>query len=275
MALVIFLSSRGNDAAFDTSRKQADGIAAKVLTYISLPVRGLENLVSDVRGRFIAHSENERLKAEIARLSDIEARAKVMTIKLSRLENILNVDVGSGIPEQKIAARAVSEIDGPFVRSALINVGHKDGVSEGDAVMTIHGLYGHIVRAGNQSARVLKLEDLNSRIAVMSERTQSRAILVGTNSEIAELAFTSIESDWQDGDKIITSGDDGTLPMGLPVGELQIKENGDLQVILFVNQAFVDWVWVYPYEKMPKPEVDPFEDPEAKEEPAANEALPQ
>ena len=90
----------------------------------------------------------------------------------------------SDIPAQKIVARSVSETNGPFAHSALINAGAAKGAAKGHAVMTVDGLYGHVVRVGQNSARVLLLNDLNSRISVMSHRSQSRAILVGNNKDL-------------------------------------------------------------------------------------------
>lgn len=257
ISLVLYLASVGNDQAFKDTRSNVEGVGAKALTYLTLPFRGLENLSADIVSRWNAHAENEQLRKEVSRLADAEARLNNLNVKLSRFETILNVESRSEIPEQKVAARAVSENDGPFAKTALINVGARQGVSDGDAVMTVDGLYGHIIRTGNSSSRVLKLEDLNSRISVMSKSNQARAILIGDNSKNPTLSYVAEDSDWQDGDEIITSGDDGVLPMGLPIGSVFLTPSGDWKVRLFVNRNFVDWVWVYPYEPISTPEEDP------------------
>ena len=257
ISLVLYLASVGNDDAFKESRSHVEGIGARILTYLTLPARGAEKLIGDVQKRWNAHAENERLREDVSRLADTEARLNDLQFKLSRFETILNVEAGSDIPEQKVAARAVSENDGPFAKTALINVGVNQGVGNGDAVMTVDGLYGHIIRAGNTSSRVLKLEDLNSRVSVMSKSNQARAILIGDNSRHPTLSYVAEDSDWKDGDVVITSGDDGVLPMGLPVGSVFLGANGDKKVRLFANRNFIDWVWVYPYERIISPEADP------------------
>ena len=98
--------------------------------------------------------------------------------------------------------------------------------------MTVDGLYGHVIRVGKKSSRVLKLEDLNSRIAVMSKRSQSRAILIGDNSRVPVLSYVIDAADWVDGDVVITSGDDGVLPLGLPVGAVRVADDGSYLVDL-------------------------------------------
>jgi len=262
LSTLIYVINLGNDEAFRKTRTSAEGIGATIMTYLTLPVRGFENFAGDIKGRLNAHAENDRLKQEVSRLSDAEARANALAVKLSQFQKILNVDVDSGVPDIKIAARAVSETDGPFARTALINVGVKKGVSKGDAVMTVDGLFGHVVRVGNRSARVLKLEDLNSRIAVMSKETQARAILSGDNTAFPQLSYVAREGDWMDGNTVITSGDDGLLPTGLPIGTVISDGGSEKRVQLFANRNFADWVWVYPYDQVKTPEEDPAAEPE-------------
>lgn len=261
-ALLVFFAGQANDRVLDGTKTQAESAVSPLMTYVTMPVRGFENFVTDLRERGRAHTENQRLKSELARLSDIEARANALAIKLSRFETILNVDVSSGIPEQKIAARAVMENNGPFVRSSLLNAGSAKGIQKGYAVMTVDGLLGHVVRVGQNSARVLRLEDLNSRISVMSVRSQSRAILTGDNSRNPKLSFLTETSDWTEGDVVITSGDDGVLPPGLPIGYVLAQENDVFPVDLYVNDNHVDWVWVYPHDPVSAPEDDPILEPE-------------
>ncbi len=256
-AVVLFFFGLGKDDFLEDTKANSESIVSPVVSALSMPVRGFENAVEGVRNRTRAHRENARLKQELAQLRDVEARANAMAIKLSRFESILNVDGTSGIPEQKIAARAVSEKDGPFVRSVLINAGAAKGIKPGHAVMTEDGFLGHVIRVGNRSARVLHAEDLNSRIAVMSERSQSRAIMSGQNNANPVLSFVADDDGWRAGDRVITSGDEGVLPFGLPIGEVKEDRSGRLVVELFANRKKIDWIWVYPFEPILAPELDP------------------
>lgn len=256
--IILFLVGQGRQNHFSNFRATVQDTTSPVMTFVSMPVRGFENFISEWGERSKAHEENQHLKAELARLRDIEAHANSLAFKISRFETILNVDTSSDIPDHKIAARAVTELNGPFVRSILINAGANKNIEVGNAVMTVDGLLGHVVQVGNRSARVLRLEDLNSRISVMSARSQARAILRGNNSAFPTLSFIAESADWDNGDEVVTSGDAGVLPMGLPVGKLTMNEQGDMTVSLFVNKNYVDWVWVYPYNELLKPEDDPL-----------------
>ncbi len=259
LSVILFFSSQGREDTLQKARQAVQDGSSPVMTYLTMPVRGFENMLDNIRARSQVHAENKRLKQELSRMRDIEARANSLAFKLSRFETILNADTQSDIPDRKIAARAVSEYNGPFAKSILINAGADKGVTKGDAVMTVDGLLGHVVRVGRNSSRVLHIEDLNSRISVMSERSRGRAILTGNNTAYPVLSFVAETADWQAGDRVVTSGDGGVLPPGLPIGELKPKADGTMSVDVYVNRGQVDWVWVYPYNPIAKPEVEDAE----------------
>jgi len=266
---LVFLVSSKNDASNvekiktrtskSASKSTTMRIADKVivpLTLMTMPLRGGEKMVEDVRQRSEVFEENKRLKTLVAQLSDSQMRANALAMKIKRFENLLSADAGIDIPVKKIAGRIVSEHNGPFARSALLNVGAVSGVRVGHSVMTENGLYGHVVAIGNRSSRVLLLQDINSRIAVMSPRSEARAIMIGSNVEQPTLSFVARDADWQDGDTIVTSGDEGVLPRGLPVGVVKQRGPEKRNVILDTVGRPVDWVWVYPYTPVKAPEED-------------------
>ncbi len=268
IAFLFLLSSRGGDngvetvastAAHSAPKSPSMGIADKIivpLAVMTMPFRGVEKMIGEGRARSDVYAENARLKARLSQLSDAEMRANALAMKIKRFETLLSADVGLDIPAQKIAGRVVSENNGPFARSALLNVGTNAGVRNGHAVMTEQALYGHIVAVGKRSSRVLLLEDINSRIAVMSPRSEARAIMVGTNTVEPKLLFVARDADWKDGDVIVTSGDEGVLPRGLPVGVMKQRGADKRGVVLSSLGQAVDWVWVYPFEPIQTPEQD-------------------
>lgn len=264
VSVLLILVSRSDNAAFEKPRAVIDGLMAPIVGVVSKPIRGAENIGKTLKERSTAIEQNKTLRAEVARLQDVEIRADAMQIKINRFEEILQSDIIDDIPTNKIPARAVTEAHGPFVRSALLNVGAIHGVEKGHAVMTTRGLYGHIIRRGQNSSRALLVNDLNSRIAVMSKRSGARAILTGDNSNRPVLAFIAPEADWKIGDRVVTSGDEGVLPMGLPVGVVESEVADRFVISVFSQSEPVDWVWVYPFTPITPPEdKNENEEPEA------------
>lgn len=255
MLLLILLSAllliTQREAALErrTTPLLASDIQAPVAAWLGSPFRQLEGAVEDAEEGRRALEENKALRAELAFLRAENNRLVAMRDRLQRLEDLLGVEQTADIPETRIAVRAVSDPSSPFVRSLLIGAGQASGVREGQAVLSDAGMIGHVVSAGRQSARVLRIDDLNSRVAVMSRRSGARAILAGSNTARPSLAFISDVDGWAEGDHVVTSGDDGQLPQGLPIGVV----DPDGLVSLDFNADPVDWVFVLPY----TPPVDP------------------
>ncbi len=249
--------NRGEDRQASKLETATQSGVAPLAEFLSVPLRGIEDFFGSFTDRAFAFEENERLKAEVSVLRDRQARYENLAMKVARYEAILGVDTETDVPLKKIAARAIGETDGPFVRSVLLNVGAKDGVMIGNPVMSADGLVGHVINVGPASSRVLRLSDLNSRIAVASARSGATAILAGDNSPRPKLAFINQREDWILGDRVISSGDDGALPRGLAVGEVIAGEAGGLRVRLASRRAGIDWVWVSPYTRvLPPAETD-------------------
>jgi len=218
IAGIFFITDRGSERLLTQTTIGAESGIAPALALLSAPIRALENISTGLQDRSRAVEENKVLREELYALREEKQRAQIMELKLERFEEILGADSGIDIPTKKIAARAVSEINGPFVRSALINAGLNKGIEKGHPVMTVHGLYGH-------------------------------------NSDLPLLAFVEDRADWREGDKVLSSGDGGVLPQGLPIGEVKANKAGQFVVTLGTTGKPTDWVWVYPY--------DPAEAPEA------------
>ena len=253
LSSILLLSQRGSPNFSQPAKRGAEDAIAPIAQILSLPIRGVENIAFDLKDRSRAHQENIALRKELIALRDKAARLDLLQLKVNRYEHILSTNIDANIPTKKIVARAVSESNGPFVRSLLLNIGTEQGVKIGNPVMSADGLIGHVINSGRQSSRVLQLGDLNSRIPVLNLRSESKAILSGDNSLRPVLTFIQDASDWRAGDNVITSGDDGMLPIGLPIGRI-VKDNGAvLRVKLHAEKVPIDWVWVSPYARITAP----------------------
>ncbi len=274
ICIIMLLADRQQKSMLASGRLTTDDASSKIMGFIATPIRGTEALFDNAENRINAFEDNISLRAEVARLQDFENKVLDMEMRVKRFEDMLAINSSSDLPDTKIIARAISESKGPFVHSALLNVGRNKTVKLGDAVMTTDGLYGHVISSGSVSSRVLLLNDLSSRISVMSQRSLARAILVGNNTDSPKLNYVSDGADWQTGDRVVTSGDGGVLPRGLQIGTIVMKQEDSFSVDLFYLQNPVDWVWVYPFTPISVPEDLPPSDQFAPET-SIQENLPQ
>ena len=143
-----------------------------------------------------------------------------------------------------IAARVISDPGGPYVRSVLIRAGQREGVRKGRAVVTAQGLVGRVTEVGEFTSRVMLVTDVNSRIAVIIGATGERAIMAGANADWPKLLHIPRVAGIAKGDRVVTSGHDGVLPPGLPVGEVAEIEPGNVRIRLFVDTQALGFVRV-------------------------------
>jgi len=134
------------------------------------------------------------------------------------------------------------------VHSLLVVAGARDGVAKGQAVITGEGLVGRVVEAGERSARVLLITDINSRIPVVVQRTGDRALLAGDNSPYPRLLYLSPDAVVLVGDQVVTSGHGGVFIPGLPVGRVRAVTDDAVEVEPYVDWDRIEYVRLLDYE---------------------------
>jgi rod shape-determining protein MreC len=70
----------------------------------------------------------------------------------------------------------------------------------------------------------------------MLAHSRERAVLAGNNTNRPALLYLGPRSRVEPGDRVLTSGDGGVFPAGLPVGVVASAGDGTVMV-----QPFVDW----------------------------------
>ena len=133
--------------------------------------------------------------------------------------------------EISIKARVIIDRDSPYLKSLLVSKGRKQNIIKGMSVFSKGYLIGTIIESNYITARVLLITDLNSKIPVVIEGTNTNAILGGTGKK------TDLRLDYlPDGfilepNKILyTSGKDGFLAIGLPVAETYLDKKNNLRI---------------------------------------------
>lgn len=241
--------------ALSSFRASANDALLPVFRVIDSPVRGLENVGPWWRRQFELANENRALRAEIAELRAWRDIARSLEETHARYRDALNLQ--GPVAGERITAWTVADQSSDFVRSRLLGAGRLHGVRPGYPVVNLYGLIGRTVDVGERSTRVILLTDFNSRIAVMADRSNARALLVGDNSDYPRLDYLGRAPDLQPGDRIVTSGDDNVMPRGLPVGQAMRDEDGRWRVALYSRAAPVDLVWIWPFTPVTAPEAEP------------------
>jgi rod shape-determining protein MreC len=242
-SLLLLLAGRRQDAAPDDYgpvRAGFDAGAGPVNGLFAAPVRWAGAASDYVGGYFFAVSENRRLKKELGELQPWRDQAIALKNVNTRYEAMLGLRTE---PVVALAtARSVSESRGPFVNSRLLDAGSSKGIQIGNPVINEQGLVGRIVGVTGGVSRMLLLTDVASRTPVLIDRTDARALLTGDGSGNPKLEFVRGQGAVQAGDRVLTSGDGGGFPRGVPIGVAARGIDGSWRVKLFSDRGAIDYV---------------------------------
>jgi rod shape-determining protein MreC len=243
-AVLLVLSRIGHGAVADARDRFVD-LTAPLLEAASAPVIMGRHGLARVSSYVGLLSELDQLKAENEELKQWEWRAKLLEHNVAHLRSLLNAVDEPAL--HFITGSVIGDARGPFLRSALINLGRDNGVRIGYAVINGDGLVGRTVDAGASVSRVLLLNDLNSRIPVLVGPAGARALASGDNSAELKLDFLPDGASPYPGDEVYTSGNDGVLPRGLRVGVVsgspgafRVRPHAELSSLDVVSVLFFD-----------------------------------
>ena len=228
--------------AYDTARRAVDAVAAPVGGTLSSPVRWTHSGLDFVRGYWDAVGENRQLRSELAEDQQLRATLAATQVENQRLKAVLGIRTDPPLPH--VAAETIFDSRGPFANTRLANVGRDKGVTEGDPVISEHGLVGRIVGVSDHVSRVLLLTDDESHTPVLLVRTNGRAILSGDGGSSPKLDYIRASLGLKEGDRVMTSGDGGVFPRGLPVGTVVHGVDGAWRVQLDSDNAPIDYVQI-------------------------------
>ena len=259
LSIAIMVVGRADGTLVEHVRTKTADVLAPVLEAVTQPVAAVTNAAAHVRALAELYRDTERLKAENPALQQWQKVARRLDNENSGLRTLLNYQ-----PEGStwfITGRVIGTSGGAYSRNLLINRGTLDNVAKGQAAATGTGLVGRVTEAGDRAARVLMITDLNSRIPVAVDGNHDRAILAGDNTDRPQLAYVGPHTKLSVGDRVVTSGDGGVFPPGMPVGTVASVDGGTIRVEPYADLSRVEYLrvvdfglaGVLPPEAVPQP----------------------
>jgi rod shape-determining protein MreC len=117
----------------------------------------------------------------------------------------------------------------PYSHKVFIGRGAQHGIRPGSPVADENGVIGQVTRVHPLISEVTLLTDQDQATPVQVVRNGLRAVAFGGGpSGMLELRFMAANAEIQNGDRLVTSGIDGTYPPGLPVGLVErIERNAE------------------------------------------------
>ena len=182
---------------------------------------------------FVTHSSLREDNARLTR-ENFENGALLQQLEALRAENaqLRELLAARSRPDvELVAAEVLYAARDPFTRKVIIDRGSQNDVRPGQAVIDNRGVVGQVTRVYPWVAEVTLITDKGQLVPVQNLRNGLRAILAGTGNDGApELRFIPLNADFQNGDRLVTSGIDGVYPPGLPVAQVTHIERSAAQL---------------------------------------------
>jgi rod shape-determining protein MreC len=160
--------------------------------------------------------ENAALRAKNLALAQAAQRYETAEFESAQLRRLIGA--AEKLPVKATPAEILYAGRDPYSHKVFINLGDQQGVKPGSPVADEAGVVGQVTRVHPLVSEVTLISDQDHAIPIQVVRNGLRAIAFGGGpSGMLELRFTAGNAEIQNGDRLVTSGIDGTYPAGLPV----------------------------------------------------------
>lgn len=228
-ATVVLLNTRPIDAPRD------------FVTRLTLPVqrllRGAGNELRSATGAVsdttTLSQRNQQLEQTIAQLTVENLRLKEIEAENVRLRSLLqfrDVNPSTTYKGGQVVGRLVANEPSNLIHSILIDIGSSNGIESGMPVVTERGLVGRVTEVYSNAARVLLITDSSSNVNAMLQNTRLRGILRGRTNQSPIMDYLPQDQSILVGDIVVTSGEGGRFPVGIPVGQVIEVEQNDVEM---------------------------------------------
>lgn len=232
-AFATMLLGKADTVLVERARMAMADLLAPVHAVVSEPIGAVRGGIAEIQGLVALRSENARLREENERLRRWQAAALALEQENTTLRRMTGF-VAEPMPAYR-TARVVADAGGVYARAVLLRTGPEIQPLRGQVAMDERGLVGRVTEVGTRSARILLVTDLNSRIPVVLEGSGARAVMAGTNGPRPRLQHWPEGTRPAEGQRVVTLGDAGTVPGGLPVGVVRWTGSGAAEVELYAR----------------------------------------
>jgi rod shape-determining protein MreC len=209
---IIFLLVRF--AFLSSAKTNLVDLSSLPLKIINFPIQELKKILS----YHFTYNQNLILRSENAALMNKLVELEEFRQENERLKNLFNFKRDSNY--SFIVARVIGRDPTNWSSSVIIDRGQRHGIQANMCCVTEAGVVGKVLEAGEVTSKVMLINDPNSSVASLIQRSREQGIISGTITGQCRLHFLPGNSDVKASDIIITSGLGGVYPKGLVIGRV-------------------------------------------------------
>lgn len=160
--------------------------------------------------------DNDRLRAQLAQTEALRTQVRELNALLG-LQDLADLSV---VPARVVAFGSSLG----FERTATLDAGSRDGVREGQTVVTGKGLVGRTKRVSESTCVIVLLTDRDFSVGVRLARTGRLGLAAGDGADGMTYQLLGQSDRAEVGDDVVTSGS-ATFAAGLPVGRVSAVDS--------------------------------------------------
>lgn len=222
------------DVRFKLSPFIRQGVAAAIypVEWVAMqPVHWWNSAQSYFDGLQKARVDEDAARVSLVQQTLRAALVESLSLENTRLRALLSLSERPEINGR--AAEVLYELPDPYSQRLMVDRGLAQGIQNGAPVLDDLGVIGQVSRVLPLTSEVTLLTNNGFSVAVTNARTGVFGVAYGdADAPVSsaggglELRFLPLNADVEQGDLLITSGNDGVYPVGLPVARvLSVERN--------------------------------------------------
>lgn len=228
-ATILLVNTRSIDAPRDLMARVTLPVQ-RALREVGNELRSATGAVGDAA---LLRERNAELEQLVAQLTVENLRLKEIEAENSRLRGLLQfrqVNPSFTYKGGQVVGRIVANEPSSVIQSIVIDIGSNNGIKAGMPVVTERGLAGRVTDVYSTASRVLLITDSSSNVNAMLQNTRLRGILRGRAGQPPIMDYLPQDQEILVGDIVVTSGEGGNFPVGIPVGQVVEVEQNDVEM---------------------------------------------
>ncbi len=186
------------------------------LTWVS---QGVEGTTTKYLNLLSIRKNNKELLKEVSVLKMESVAYQELKLENARLKKLIGLKEKS--PMTLLASSVVSEDLLSENQTLTIDKGSKENIHGKMGVLGLNGVIGSVLKTSSHRSQILLLTDRFFVVEGLIQRSREKLIIEGTGDTLISAKHIRASLDIQIGDLIVTSGNEGLYPKGLPIGVVQ------------------------------------------------------
>jgi rod shape-determining protein MreC len=211
-----------------------------VVNLMNIPAYGLEDFREKLKDVSEIYKESQLLRDENIKLLTWQNTARQLEKENKELRELLGLPKPEGA--RYVSARVIGSTTQGVQRTLLLQHAKEDVLKKGYIVVTASGMVGRLIDVSEHTATALLITDVQSRIPVKHEPTDTNAIVTGQNSNRLKLKYVKNTSAFKLGDRIVTDDTIASMPVSVTIGYVSEISPTEVQVKPYVRPTKLRFV---------------------------------